>query len=62
MADNHPIKIYTNKIENRITLEIKKGYYLQFLMPDTINVLGSTKNKINKDEIGESVPYLEIIE
>ena len=43
-------------------MEIKKGYYLQFLMPDTINVLGSTKNKINKDEIGESVPYLEIIE
>ena len=29
-ADNPSIKIYVNKIENRITLKIKNGYYLEF--------------------------------
>ena len=54
--------ICANKIENRITFEIKKGYYLEFLMPRTIILLGRTKNKINKDNNGEKVPHLEITE
>ena len=29
-VDNPSIKIYVNKIENRITLKIKNGYYLEF--------------------------------
>ena len=32
-TDNPLIKIYINKIENRTTFKIKKGYYLQHLMP-----------------------------
>ena len=32
-TDNPLIKIYINKIENRTTFKIKKGYYLQLLMP-----------------------------
>ena len=28
--DNPSIRIYINKIENRITFEIKPGYYLSF--------------------------------
>ena len=32
VTDNPPIRIYVNKIENRITFKIKAGYYLQFLM------------------------------
>ena len=28
MTDNHPIRIYVNKIENRVTYKIKIGYYL----------------------------------
>ena len=53
---NLPIKIYINKIENRITFKIKTGYYLDFLTPETMKLLGSTKSKITKDENGENVP------
>ena len=58
---NPLIKIYTNKIENRITFKIKTGYYLElFLTPQTLKLLGSTTSKIIKDKNGENVPYLEI--
>ena len=33
LADNPPIKIYGNIIENRITFKIKTRLYLQLLMP-----------------------------
>ena len=55
------IKIRVNKIENRITFQIKKEYYLQRLASKTMKLLGITKNKISKDENGENVPRLEII-
>ena len=44
--------IYVNKIENRITFNQKKktGYYLERLTPETINLFGSTKSKISKDD------------
>ena len=38
------MRIYVNKIENRITFEIKTGYYLELLTPETMKLLGSTKN------------------
>ena len=57
---NPSIKIYINKIENRITFKIKTGYYLELLTPETMKLLGSTKSKIRKYENGENVPYLEI--
>ena len=59
---NPSIRIYVNKIENRITFKIKTGYYLELLTPETIKLLGSTKSKIIKDENGENVPHLEITE
>ena len=46
------IRICTNKIENRITIKIKTGYCLEFLTPETIKLLGSTKSNIKKDENG----------
>ena len=61
-VDNPSIRIYVNKIENRITFKIKSGYYLELLTPETMKLLGSTKNKINKDKKGENVPHLEIVE
>ena len=33
-ADNPSIKIYANKIENRITFKIEKRYYLELLTPE----------------------------
>ena len=62
ITDNPSIKIYVNKIENRITFKMKTGYYLELLTPETMKLLGSIKNKITKDENGENVPHLEITE
>ena len=42
-TDNPSIMIYIKKIENRITFNIKTGYYLKFLMPETIKLLGISK-------------------
>ena len=61
--DNPSKRIHVNKIENRITFKIKTGYYyLGLLTPETIELLGSTENKIIKDKNGEKVPHLEIAE
>ena len=58
---NPSIKMYINKIENRIKFKIKTGYHLELLTPEeTMKLLGSTKSNIAKDENGENVPCLEI--
>ena len=57
-----PVKIYVNKIENRIIFKIQKGYSLELLMPETMKLLGITKKKITEDKNGEKVPHLEIAE
>ena len=36
--DNPSIRIYVNKIENRITFKIKTGYYLELLTPETLGI------------------------
>ena len=59
---NPSIRISINKIENRITLKTKTGYFLELLTPETMKLLESTKSKITKDENGENVPYSEITE
>ena len=56
------LKIYVNKIENKVTFKIKKRYYLEILTPETIKLLGSTESKITKDKNGENVPHSEIAE
>ena len=61
-VDNLSIRIYVNTIENRITLKIKNGYYLELLIPETMKLLKSTESKITKDKNGENVPDLEIVE
>ena len=60
--DDASVRIYVNKIENRIAFKIKTGYYLELLTPATMKLLRSTINKIIKDKNGENVPYLEITE
>ena len=61
-VDNPSIKIYVNKIENRVTFKIKKRYYPGLLTPETMKLLGSTESKIAKNKNGENVPHLEIAE
>ena len=57
MTDNLAIRIYVNEIENRITFKIKTEYYLEFLAPETMKLLGSTKSKITKIEKDQNVPH-----
>ena len=59
---NPSIRIYVNKIGNRIIFKIKIEYYLELLMLETMKLLRSTKNKITKNKNGENLPHLEIIE
>ena len=61
-VDNPLIRIYVNKIENRITFKIKSGYYLALLTPETMELLGTTESKITKDKNGENFLHLEIVE
>ena len=59
-VDNPSIRIYVNKIENRITFKFKNGYYL--VTPGKMKLLGSTESKITKDKNGENVPHLEVVD
>ena len=43
---NPVIKIYVNKIENKITFKIKTGYYLKILTLEAAKLFGSTKSNI----------------
>ena len=61
-VDNPLIKIYVNKIENRITFKIKNGYYLELLTPETMKLLGIAESKITKDKNDENVHHIEITE
>ena len=45
--DNLSIRVYVNNKENRITFKIKTEYYLELL---TMKLLGSTENKITKNQ------------
>ena len=60
--NNPSVRIYVNKIENRITFKIKTEYYLELLTPGTMKILESTENEITKNKNGEDIPRLKIIE
>ena len=62
LAENSPIRIYSNNIKDRIAFEIKKGYKLVLLSPETMKLLGSAKKDVDKDKDGEDVPKLESVE
>ena len=38
-VDNPSIRIFVNKIENRITFKAKSGYYLELVTPETMKLL-----------------------
>ena len=42
--------IYVNKIEDRTTFKIKRGYYLELSTPETMKLRGNTKRKIARDK------------
>ena len=49
-------------MENMVTFKIKSGYSLGLLTPETMKLLGSITNKINKNKNGKNVLHLEITE
>ena len=61
-ANNPSMKIYVNKLEKRITIKLKIGYYPDLLTPQSMKLLRSTKSKITKDKNSEILPHLEITE
>ena len=62
MTKNPPIQIYPNKIKTRIVFKINAGNKLELLSPETMNLLGSAKEDVDKDKDGEGVPKLESVE
>ena len=56
---NPSIRIYINKTEDRITFKIKTGYYIEFLTPETMKLLESTKSKITENENDENALNLK---
>ena len=62
LTRNLPLQIYPNKITDRIVFKITIGYKLELLTPETMKLLESTKNDVDKDKDGEIVPKLESVE
>ena len=62
MSENPLVQIYPNKIKNRIVFKIKTGYKLKLLTPETMKLLGSAKQDVDKDKDGEIVPKLGSVE
>ena len=62
LAENPPIQIYPNKIKNRIVLKVKSGHKLELLSPETMKLLGRTKQDVDKDKVREDVLKLETVE
>ena len=62
LTENLLIQICPNKIKNKIVFQIKTGYKLEKLTPETMRLLGSAKNDVDKDKDGENLPKLESVE
>ena len=62
VTNNLSIMIQVNKLENRTTFIINKGYYIELLTPETMKLLGNSAKKINKDENGKYISHFEINE
>ena len=56
LTDNPSIKICSNKIKKRNVFKIKNGYKPELLTPETMKLLESTKNVVDKDKNSENLP------
>ena len=55
------MRIYVNKIKNRIMFKVNIGCYLEHLTLETMKLLRSTESQITKDKNSENIPHLVII-
>ena len=51
-----------NKIKIRIVFKVKKGYKPELLSDETMQLLGSSKQVVDKNKDGKIVPRLEAVE
>ena len=51
LADNPPIHIYMDRVNNRLVFKIKDGYKLELPTLETMKLFGSTKNLIDKERM-----------
>ena len=58
-VDNSPIRIYVNKVENRIPNNIETGHYLETLTPETMKLLDRTRSNVTRNGDGEKLSHLE---
>ena len=61
IADNLPILIYVRKIKNRFLFQMKTGYKLELLSEETMRLLESTEQDIDKDKNDENLTKLELL-
>ena len=61
LTENLPLRVYVNKIKNRIVFKKKTGCKLVLLTPETMKVLASTKKVVDKDKDGEHLRELESV-
>ena len=61
-TENPSAQIYVNQIKYRIVFKRKTGYKLEFLFPETMTLLGSTKKYVQKDKNSQNGPKLEYFE
>ena len=59
--DDSPMKMYPNKIKNRIVFKIKTRYKLELLTKETMQLLRSSKKEIDQDKDGELVPKTDVV-
>ena len=50
------------KLKIELHLKLKNRYSYELLIPETMKLLVSAKNKITEDKNSENVPHLEITE
>ena len=62
IGENAPILIHSNTINDRIVFKIKSRYKLELLSKETMKLLGSTKDIVDKDKNSENVARLENVE
>ena len=56
LTKNLPFQIYPNIIKSRIVFKLKTGYKLELLTPETMKLLGSEKEDVDKDKDGKNGP------
>ena len=62
IANNPPVQTYVNKIKNSIVFKIKRGYKLELLSKETMQLLGSLEKETDQNKDDEIVPELETVE